>query len=280
MSVLIGHASISEKGTANGEKGDSTKKEVCTRAWYSKPWDFMAVHPDEKVREKHADAVEKACANDNVGYGQKDRNTLNDEAKRVGYDLAKVGKCNCDCSSLQNVAAVASGASGVTYGGNGWTTSNMKAKLTAAGYQIITDPEYLRTADYCVRGAIYVKAGAHTVCGLGNGSKADKTLAKVGITKSSAPTAKTETTSASKPKVDYAEKLDKTLKGKYKVTASALYLRTKAGATKADTIITSMPNGAEVYCYGYYTAVSGTKWLFVAYKGMTGFASAKYLKKS
>ena len=31
MSVLIGHASISEKGTINGAKGDSTKKEVCTR---------------------------------------------------------------------------------------------------------------------------------------------------------------------------------------------------------------------------------------------------------
>lgn len=278
MSVLIGHASISEKGTINGNKGDSTKKEVCTRTWYSKPWDFMAIHPDANVREKHADAVEKACANNNVGYGQGDRNTLNTLAKAVGYDLSKVGKCNCDCSSLQNVAAMASGASGVTYGSNGWVTSNMRAKLKAAGYIIITDATYLTSAAYCVRGAIYVKAGSHTVCGLTNGSKAEKTLTKAGIKKSS--TATGTTSSASTKKVDYAEKLDKSLKGKYKVTASALYLRTKAGVKKAETVITAMPNGAEVYCYGYYTEVSGTKWLLVAYKGWTGFASMKYLKKS
>lgn len=29
--VRIGHASISEKGTVNGVKGDQTGKEVCTR---------------------------------------------------------------------------------------------------------------------------------------------------------------------------------------------------------------------------------------------------------
>lgn len=121
MGVRIGHASISENGTVNGAKGDGTGKEVCVREWYSKPWDFMAIHPEAAVREKHAKAVETACANDNIGYGQGDRNTLNTLAKAVGYDLSKVGMCNCDCSSLQNVAAVASGAAGVSYGGNGWT---------------------------------------------------------------------------------------------------------------------------------------------------------------
>ena len=57
MSVLIGHASISENGTINGKKGDQTGKEVCVRNFYSKPskpWDFMAIHPDANVREKHA----------------------------------------------------------------------------------------------------------------------------------------------------------------------------------------------------------------------------------
>lgn len=51
MSVLIGHASISEQGTINGTKGDSTSKEVCTRTWYSKPWGYMAIHPNANVRE-------------------------------------------------------------------------------------------------------------------------------------------------------------------------------------------------------------------------------------
>lgn len=181
MSVLIGHASISETGGVNGAKGDSTGKEVYTRTWYSKPWDFMAIHPDATVREKHAKAVEQACANDNIGYGQSDRNTLYTLAKAVSFNLSKVGKCNCDCSSLQNVAAVASGAPGVTYGSNGWTTYTMKAALLAAGYKIITDSVYLKSEAYCVRGAIYVNISSHTVCGLTNGSKASQTLAKAGI---------------------------------------------------------------------------------------------------
>lgn len=180
--VKIGHASISERGTVNGEKGDSTKREVCTRDWYDKEWDFMAIHPDSTVREKHAKAIEAACANNNIGYGQNTRNTLYPLAKAAKYDLSKITeKCNCDCSSLQNVCAVASGANGVTYGSNGWTTSNMKTKLKAAGYVIIEKSEYLKSADYCVRGAIYVKAGSHTVCGLTNGSKASKTLSAAGV---------------------------------------------------------------------------------------------------
>lgn len=271
MSVLIGHASISEKGTINGVKGDSTTKEVCTRTWYSKPWQFMAIHPDADVREKHAKAIEAACANNNIGYGQGDRNTLNTLAKAVGYDLSKVGKCNCDCSSLQNVAAVASGASGVSYGSNGWTTSNMKAKLKAAGYIIITDSKYLTSEAYCVRGAIYVKASSHTVCGLSNGLRANDTLVKAGIVKSSSESGET------KEKVDSASSKDSGLKGTYKVTASALNLRAGAGTNK--DILAVIPQGAEVKCYGYYTSVSGTKWLYVVYNGITGFASSKYLKR-
>ena len=142
----------------------------------------MAVHPDAAVREKHAEAVEAACANNNIGYGQNDRNTLNTLAKAVGYDLSKVGKCNCDCSSLQNVAAVASGAPGAVYGSNGWTTATMKTALQKLGYKIITDHTYLASAAYCVRGAVYVKASSHTVCGLDNGADYKKTLEKAGIT--------------------------------------------------------------------------------------------------
>lgn len=187
MGVRIGHASISENGTVNGAKGDSTGKEVCVREWYAKQWDFMAVHLEAEVREKHAGAVEDACANDNIGYGQGDRNTLNTLARAVAYDLKKVGKCNCDCSSLQNVAAVASGAAGVSYGANGWTTSTMKAELQKAGYRIITERQYLDSAAYCVRGAIYVKTASHTVCGLDNGGSYQKTLEKAGLAASAQP---------------------------------------------------------------------------------------------
>lgn len=179
MSVLIGHASISENGTVNGAKGDQTKREVCTRTFYSKPWDFVAIHPDSKVREKHAKAIEAGCKNDNIGYSQADRNSLNIEAKKVNYDLSKIKvKCNTDCSEFQNVAAVASGAKGVTHASNGWTTSTMKFALKSAGYKIVEDKSYLTSESYCVRGAIYVKSGSHTICALGNGTKANNMLKK------------------------------------------------------------------------------------------------------
>jgi hypothetical protein len=220
MAVRFGHASGSEQGTINGAKGDSTKKEVCVRTWYNDNWDFMAIHPDESVRVKHAEAVEDACANDNIGYGQSDRNTLNTEAVKVNYDLSKIAnKCNCDCSALQNVAAKASGAKGVTYASNGWTTSTMKSKLKAAGYIIIEDKTYLTSSTYCVKGAIYVRAGKHTVCGLDNGSKYKNTLEKAGLsgtTKTEQPEVKMEstTTAASMTCTTKLYQLEKGNKGK------------------------------------------------------------------
>lgn len=216
MSVRIGHASISEKGTINGAKGDSTGKEVCIRDWYSKPWDYVAIHPDAGVRERHAKAVEAGCKNDNIGYGQNDRNTLNTEAKKVDYDLSKIKvKCNTDCSEFQNVCAVAAKTPGVTHASNGWTTSTMRKELEKAGYKIIDTKTYLTSATYCVRGAIYVKAGSHTVCGLDNGSNYKKTLAKAGIEDKPASSNTSSNSSASKPSTsapatkDYLSKGDK-----------------------------------------------------------------------
>lgn len=288
MSVRIGHASISENGTVNGAKGDQTGREVCIRTFYSRPWDYVAIHPDATVREKHAKAIEAACANDNIGYSQSNRNTLNILAKAAGYDLSKVGKCNCDCSSLQNVAAVASGASGATYGSNGWTTSTMKAALQKLGYKIITDAAYLASSAYCVRGAIYVKASSHTVCALDNGANHKKMLERAGITTgtsqaSPAPGSAVVSTSAGSliPRLQPAKSKDPKLAGTYKTT-TGLNLRYGAGSDKYASIIV-MPQGTKCQCYGYYTDVSGTKWLYVEAtvngRKYTGFASSKYLVK-
>lgn len=78
-------------------------------------------------------------------------------------------------------------------------------------------------------------------------------------------------------KVDAAKSFAKSIAGTYKVTASALHLRSGAGTGK--TSLCTMPNGAEVKCYGYYTIVSGTKWYYISYKGTVGFASSKYLAR-
>ena len=50
----------------------------------------------------------------------------------------------------------------------------MKTALQKLGYKIITDHTYLASAAYCVRGAVYVKASSHTVCGLDNGTSYKK----------------------------------------------------------------------------------------------------------
>lgn len=188
MAVKVGHARISETGKTYGKKGDQTGTEVCVTNWVNPGWDFVAIHPDAGVRERHAQNVEKACANDNVGYGQPDRNTLWAEYQKVG-DIAKVGPCNTDCSELQNTAAVAANTPGVTHAANGWTTSTMKAALRAAGYKILTKN---LTAEYAVRGAVYVKEGEHTVCALTNGAKAAQQLQAAGINQPSVQPVVTE----------------------------------------------------------------------------------------
>lgn len=288
MSVLIGHASISEKGTINGSKGDSTGREVCTRTWYSKPWDFMAIHPDPNVRERHAQAVEDGCNNNNIGYGQGDRNTANTEAKKVGYVIRNIKtKCNTDCSAFQNLCAVAAKTPKVTYGSNGWTTYVMEARLREAGYIIIKSSKYLASERYCVRGAIYVKAASHTVCGLTNGTNYLDTLKAAGLSASNTNSKPSNTNNNSSKKkdtskIDSASKLDKKIAGTYIVTANnGLYLRKGAGKSKGELCI--MPKGTKVRNYGYYTPSNGVKWLLVVatVKGVeyTGFCSKEYLTK-
>lgn len=171
MSVLIGHASIDENGKATGgAAGDQTGKEVCTRSWYTKGWNALLRPKSAALAELSARACEAACENPNIGYDQGGRNTLYTKAKAVDFDLAAVGACECDCSSLMHVCAIAGGAN-LKYDGNGYTTRSMVAAFIASGdYEKLTDSKYLETDAYLKRGDILVKEGSHTVMVLSNGS--------------------------------------------------------------------------------------------------------------
>lgn len=176
MSVLIGHASIDENGKAHsGSAGDQTKKEVCTRSWYNKSWDVVIRPKDSTMAEKMAKACEQACANDKIGYDQYQRNTLYTQAQKVGFDLSKITTaCECDCSSLMCVCAIAAGISaGALYiGGNMRVTGNMRSAFKNTGkFEILTDSKYLTSDQYLKRGDILVNEGSHTVMVLSNGSK-------------------------------------------------------------------------------------------------------------
>ena len=81
--------------------------------------------------------------------------------------------------------------------------------------------------------------------------------------------------------IDSAEFYSKAFTGTYKVTASALNVRSGAGTGKK--IIATLPKNATVQNYGYYSSVNGVIWLYVQFtqngKVCTGFCSIKYLSK-
>lgn len=172
MAIKIGHASLDERGKATGgSAGNQTGKELCVRSWYAKGWNVVLRPKSAALAEKSALACEAACANPNIGYDQGGRNTLNDKAKAVGYDLGSITeKCECDCSSLMHVCAIAGGAN-LEYGSNGYTTSTMVRAYVASGdYTKLTDGKYLTGDQYLQRGDILVKEGSHTAMALENGS--------------------------------------------------------------------------------------------------------------
>lgn len=265
MSVKIGHASIDENNKAKGgSAGDQTTKEVCTRTWYNKPWTCV-IRPDDSAKaEKIAKAMEQACANDKIGYDQGQRTTLYTQAKAVNWDISKITTaCECDCSSL---VAVCVNAAGIAVSKDIYTGNQKTALANTGAFTVLTDSKYITMAKYLKRGDILLGAG-HTAIVLTDGANADSASNATGSIKIKA--------------TDCAKSFQKTLAGTYKVTASALNVRHGAGATKPKMI--AIPKGTKVKCYGYYTKVLGTDWLYVQfdYYGVnyTGFVSSKYLAK-
>lgn len=175
MAIRIGHASIDEHGKAKGgASGDQTGREVTIRTWYSKPWGLVLRCKDAAKAEKMAAACEKGCANSNIGYDQNQRNTLNTQAEKVGYDLAKIkAKCETDCSAFMTVCAQAAGIDIPYTAGNAPTTSTMREAFTSTGmFDVLTDSKYLTSDKFLRRGDIMVKPGSHTAMALDNGENA------------------------------------------------------------------------------------------------------------
>ena len=173
MAVRIGHASIDENGKANsGVAGDQNGKEVVIRDWYNKPWNVLLRPVRPELAEESAVACEEACANPNIGYDQYGRNTLYAKAKAVQFDIGAITEpCECDCSSLMHVCAIAGGAN-MTYGSNGHTTRTMVREFVNSGdYIKLTGSEYLSSSKLLKRGDILVKEGSHTAMVLDNGAE-------------------------------------------------------------------------------------------------------------
>lgn len=259
--VQISTCGGDENGKARGGKaGDQTGREWYIRSWYSSPWDCVLRHPDVAVRNEIASLSVKSANNDHIGYDQNERTTFWNCLKQVGYDPAKITtNCETDCSA--GVCAITKAVGyrmGLTLLQNisqdGWT-GVMKEMFRKAGFEVLTAKKYLSSSKYLVNGDILLNEKTHTCIALVS-----------------------EDGGKEEPVQYYAEKFDKAVAGKYRVTASALNVR--AGSGTNTPILALAYKGSRVMCYGYYSDKSDGRWLYVQFDGHTGFVRGDYVERT
>lgn len=170
MSVTVGSARSSYGDTSAGDQNGG--KEVSTQSWYlhGKGWVVLRCK-DAARRTLIAEAMRKACANNDIGYSQGSRDTLYANIKGLGFDPSKTTKAvNTDCSALVRVCCC---YAGIKVGN--FTTSSEKKTLMATGqFDCLTEDKYCKSSDYLMKGDILVaKTKGHTVVVLSDGRKAE-----------------------------------------------------------------------------------------------------------
>lgn len=173
MTVYIGNAVGDEHGNAyGGEPGNQSGKELRIQPWYKNKKGWRVFRPKSyEVAQKLAHDMRAACNNPNIGYDQKQRNTLYNVAQRFGFDCKEVDEpCECDCSSLVRVC--------LAYAGimlSNFNTATEPAKLINSGqFDELTGIEVTDTPDYLRTGDILVTAvKGHTAIVLNNGDRVD-----------------------------------------------------------------------------------------------------------
>lgn len=268
------NASLDENGhISGGQPGDQTGREVRVQAWYSRPWNLMLRYPNQTDAAYAAECAAKLANSNLVGYNQNRRMTLYNKLRQYNWDvdayIASGDLTEVDCSSfVYTVYALALPA--IRYNGDAPSTSEMRAAFTDWGFTAYTSSIYLTSPDYLVDGDVLVYEGHHTVIAYDPGDTppgptptpgGDMLLKKKYVNATSG-----------------ADFFDRTIAGKYTVDTD-LYLRNGPGILYST--LTTLPEGATVYNYGYYDRILGKTWLYVEYHTKdaiyTGFASAKYL---
>lgn len=268
---MISNCGHDERGKYSGGKpGDQTGTEWQIINWYNSSWKCVLRHPDAAVRKMIASMAKAAAINNMIGYCQLHRGTFWANLVDSNYDPAQITvPCEADCSS--GVTAIVK-AVGYRLGieklkkvSTSCYTGNLRAALKAAGFEVLTDRKYLTSDAYLLEGDILLNDGSHTATNLTDGAM------------SSGTGACNTTTVKSNAKLDVAHGFNKNIAGTYKIAASGLNLRAGAGTGKS--IIAVMKKGEKVQCYGYYNYCNDTKWLYVCYKNIVGYASSKYLSR-
>ena len=164
MGILIAGAGHDENGKYRcGKAGDQTGKEVKIHNWYNYPWTHVYRFNDKTLAEKTAFAMERAAANDHIGYDQNERNTLIVLSQSINYDPGLVTQdCECDCSSLVTTALAYAGLpiAELCAGGNCRTTSTLFPVLDKY-CTCYTNSQYTQSSTNLQRGDVLIAKGHH-----------------------------------------------------------------------------------------------------------------------
>lgn len=260
MAVRIGHASIDERGKINsGSAGDNNGKEVYIKNWYkhNKGWVVLRC-TDAAKREKIAQAMEKACKNNDIGYDQYQRDTLFNNVKSNGFDPSKTTKkVETDCSGLVRVCIAY--AFGKDIAGNIRTVTEPSMLVKTGYFTKYTSDKYCKSSDYLRRGDILcTPVSGHTVVVLDNGAKVS----------SSATSSTTSGTASS---------LNKTVKWNGLVTAKSLNVRKGAGTSYDKCSFGPLSKGKTVGVCDTVKASNGDKWYYIKVASKHGFVHSAYI---
>ena len=176
---MLVHASIDERGKiSGGASGDQNGREVCTRSFYSKPWNVMLRYKDPAIAAQASEIGVKLANSGLVGYDQNQRNTLYTQLKKCDFDVdryIKSGvKTETDCSAFQ-YAIYCCLIPAMRKDGNAPTTSTMRSFFLKHGFTAYTASKYLTSDSYLQKGDILLKEGKHVVQNITDGKNVSKT---------------------------------------------------------------------------------------------------------
>ncbi len=176
----IAHASGDERHKLSGGKAGDQASEVTIRSWYNRPWNVVLHWKDPIAGDRCATAMERATANQKIGYDQSQRNTALAEARKYNYDPALIDTpCETDCSALVSLACMYAGIpEKVLYvNKNSSTTSTLRKRLMSTGlFEERTSDKYTKSPDYNTRGDILLYEGHHVAVQIETGDKVHTTL--------------------------------------------------------------------------------------------------------
>lgn len=243
----ISNSGSDERGQYHGGKaGDQNGSEWKLRSWYNRPWTCVLRHLNPAVALKLAELSIDAPLNNKIGYDQWQRTTYWTQLAKVEYDPAKITvACEADCTAgvSANVKAVGyllgikklQDVRTDTYSGN------MKARLKAAGFEVLTAKKYLTGTQYLMPGDVLLYEGHHAAVNVTYGSKVAKFTAVA--------------------KTNYLT-----------VTGGVVYVRTGPAKTYKELGIVKKGEKLE------YQGKQSDGWYLVKYKGDDAWISGRYSK--